>query len=253
MLENTFQVIEFKDYDLQKKYDYYNALLFNNALPKIPIIYKKLKNAGGMVKVKLKNLNPKGRTKLTGKYHGAQIVEGSHRIIISTMFKRSEEGLDGILVHEMIHVYFNSIGKFDVSHGKPFMDMLDKLNQKVPFKIPLTDKIEKLEINDKTKLKIVAVQIIYKKEGFPSFAIIDCNNMKKTLPEFIKRWKNMIIYGNNVKTEFYIIASEKWTEMANRYTIQRRKPINISYCKLNDEYALQDLIVNGHIFETISK
>jgi len=36
--------VNFEEYDLQKKYDHYNIMLFRGELPKIPISYANLKD-----------------------------------------------------------------------------------------------------------------------------------------------------------------------------------------------------------------
>ena len=111
--------INFSDYDLGKKFDHYNTTLFNGEIPKIPVYWAKLKGVGGITVAKVeKPSNGRGGY---NRYHGVTLIEGSLEIKISNILKRSEDDLNGIIIHEMIHAYFISKHMFDVNHGYKFV------------------------------------------------------------------------------------------------------------------------------------
>ena len=250
------EAADFAEYNLQKKYDHYNALLFGGELPTIPIEFAKLKSMGGVVHCVVvmdpQNMpNPRlVRMGLQDKYQGAKIEEGTHRMQISNVFKKSEQGLDAILIHEMIHVYFNHTGQFGEQHGMKFSKMARVLGEKVGFEIPLTDNIEKLGLADDIKLKPVGVHLLTKKDGY-SIALMSDKNMQANLEGLIARWTDMVKYNYALKAQCFIINSVKWTGMANTYPLQRRQPKDLGYYPLKDTEALQELLEKGQLLSSI--
>lgn len=109
------------DYDLDKKYDHFNQILFNNELPKIPIKWNKSKRVSGVVKARANVVQ--GRKVL---------VPDSMVMEISDLFKRSEQDLDAILIHEMIHVYYFHNNILDEDHGPRFIAFARKLSGELP-------------------------------------------------------------------------------------------------------------------------
>lgn len=250
---------DFEQYDLQKRYDHFNALLFDNTLPKIPISYANIR-AGGVVEFtavrKGEAPDPRMiRMGIVDKYHNAEIKEGSLKMKISKLFKRSEQGLDAIMIHEMIHVFFAVNNAMGEQHGAKFTKMAKTLSEKVGFEIPLTDNIERYGLSDDSA-KSVGVQIVYHKDGSARFAMMTDKNIVSSLPDLIARWQDMIrpemngSYG--VKTDFYTVSTPKWTELSMSYPAQRRKPRDIAYYPLKDPEALEDLKANGKLLHTIA-
>ena len=134
------------DYQLEAKYQHFNHLLFNGELPKIPITWSKsLGNISGIVRAQ-------------GRNFGFNVVQGTIRMEISSLFKSSEERLDGIMLHEMIHVYFFAI-KDDgrESHGAGFKAKLAELQAKCDFTIPLTDNVTELELDNGVRASEIGV------------------------------------------------------------------------------------------------
>lgn len=258
-LESDEEAVDFSAYDLQKKYDHYNQLLFGGELPQIPIKWATLKGVGGEVRIKVKGIPPNPRMVRAGlvdKYHGMEVVPGSHMMLISNLFKKSERGLDAIMIHEMIHVYFNHIGKLGEQHGIAFLRMARQLSEKVGFEVPLTDNVEKFGLADDAKLKQVGVQIIYRKDDTMSVAMFPANGLVAFLPALLERWRGMIRpemhwnYGK--RTDFYTIASKKWTELGSRYPLQRKKrAMDVAYYNFKDMEALEDLKANGKLLATV--
>lgn len=248
--------VDFAQYDLQKKYDHYNALLFNNELPQIPIEYANTK-AGGIVHCKVV-MDPHNmpnarliRMGIQDRYHGGKIKEGSHYMQISKVFKKSEQGLDAIMIHEMIHVYFNTQKLFGENHGMKFAKMARALGQKVGFEIPLTDNVERFGLGDESKLKSIGVLMLTKKEGTIYIALMTDKNMISSLSDLVARWTDMVKYNYAFKAEMYTVASVKWTELAHRYPLQRRKPIDLGFYALKDPDAIADLHTNGKLLASV--
>jgi hypothetical protein len=253
------EAVDFKAYDLQKKYDHYNQLLFGGELPQIPIKWAALKGVGGEVRIKVKGVPPNPRMVRAGlldRYHGMEVVPGSHIMLISNLFKKSERGLDATLLHEMIHVYFNHIGKISEQHGVAFLRKAKELSEKVGFHIPLTDNIEKLGLSDDVKLKEVGVQIIYRKDNTMSLAMFTGNGLVTFLPALLERWRGLITpemnwnYGK--QTDFYTVATKKWNELGSRYPLQRKKmAMDVAYYQFKDMEALEDLKANGKLLASV--
>ncbi len=249
---------KFEEYDLQKRYAHFNELLFDNKLPTIPIKYANIKE-GGVVNFKVLQTNPPNprlvRMGLVDRYQNGKMLDGSLNMKISNRFKKSEQGLDAILVHEMIHVYFAVNGPLGEQHGIKFQRMARELSQKVGFEIPLTDNIERYGLSDDIKVREVGVQVLFHKDGTAKFAIMGSKALVAALPDFISRWEMMTAPKMNGsfgrRTEFWTVASPKWTELSYTYPIQRRQPRDIGFYPLKDMTAIDDLKKNGKLLGTL--
>jgi len=121
-------------YDLAQKYTHFNATLFNGTLPTIPVFFKSLKNCGGVTCYSIY------RTKNAfGKTISARLSDNSLLIKISSLFDRTEENMDGILVHEMIHVKMVITDHVMESHGVNFKNEVNRIQKLVNFNIPMVD------------------------------------------------------------------------------------------------------------------
>jgi len=139
------------DYNLDQKYRHFNHLLFGGALPTIPI-----KWSASMKKAS-------GRVLYVPETFGYHVKPGSLRMEISSLFQSTEERLDGIMVHEMIHVWFLGVkndGK--ESHGPAFKAKLAELQHHCHFTIPLSDDITDLEMSDSVRSSEVGVVVMVK-------------------------------------------------------------------------------------------
>lgn len=252
------EATDFTKYDLKKKYQHFNAMLFDNTLPDIPIRFSPLKGVGGHVVITLTREpgTPRPspmeiRLGLKDKYDGAKVKEGSHQMVISNLFKRSEQGLDAILLHEMVHVYFNSIGRFGEGHGMDFSKKVRELSGKVGFDIPLTDNIEKMGLGDVNKLKTVGVIFVFARDGKVHVAVVNDKYIDANLIILIERWKALVQYNYAASAEFYVVASAKGTELASRYPVQRKLPSSLAYYDLKVSGAVEDVRANGKLIAKI--
>ena len=172
----TEEALEVRDMKLEDLYDKFNKDLFNNQLPKVPIKLTKSKHSGGSAIA--------SRNTQTGKV----TIKG---ITISTLYKRSIEELSGLLIHEMVHIYFYLIGDAYEAHGSKFKKKLEELQSKVDFKIPLTDDFENKEVSNHVKKKpydIVLLQFPDKHYSIVSFKYGSLTEFKDQIHRFIDKW-----------------------------------------------------------------
>lgn len=105
---------------LQERFDHYNDLCFEGALPRIPI---KLSNARSFV----------GRLVYTPVRDWRRRVVGRKDFVlrISTCFDLSEEETEDTLIHEMIHYWIalNDL-KDSSTHGKIFRAKMKEINER---------------------------------------------------------------------------------------------------------------------------
>lgn len=111
-------------YDLNSRYDYWNAKVFDGQLPRVQLRWATLKSVTGKIVAQM--------NRMTGE------VTIQH-ITISDTYKRSDEKLDSVLLHEMCHAYVLSVLKRNDNHGFYFMDIRDKVVAKSGIKITITD------------------------------------------------------------------------------------------------------------------
>lgn len=136
---------------IKELYDKFNKELFDNDLPNIPIRLGKLRDVGGQVSFK--------RIRKDGIRYLLDI-----KMVISSYYSReNEDDLKGILLHEMIHVYFahNQMEDPTGSHGAWFKHKLKELQKKVDFQIPMTDSSSK-SVSDQIKSKTFDVVLFRK-------------------------------------------------------------------------------------------
>ena len=132
------------DYSLESKFDHFNRTLFEGRIPPCPLNWAYINHAGGI-------------TYYTS--FGRTIIPGTLRIEINTKFKRTEQNLDALLIHEMIHAFLAvTSGDGDGKHGWRFQSMAHKLSAQVGYQIPLKDDVGDLEVtNDEKPLTTVVM------------------------------------------------------------------------------------------------
>jgi hypothetical protein len=142
---------------LNQWYEKFNRELFDGELPTVPIKLINSRIVGGQVKATINRAT--NEIKITN-------------LEISNFFNSDDDRLKGILVHEMIHVYFLSINSNE-GHGYLFMRKLNDLQKKVDFTISLKDTVTDLDVGDHIKSKLYDVMIIkmYDIESVPSYVI----------------------------------------------------------------------------------
>ena len=136
--------------NLKARYDYWNKTLFGGKLDDTKIIYKETRGASGSAAF------------LAERKTGIIYEPESWFINIGKKHKRTQDGWDSIIIHEMVHhffhlkylgkkktEYFKFLGKD--GHAEPFVKKCNTISKKVGFTIPLTD--EQTGMDTKTPLK----------------------------------------------------------------------------------------------------
>lgn len=111
--------LDISKYDMKEKFDEFNRLYFENKIRQDTTFkWSKATSLGGKAKVRARRLS-NNRLELVSPI----------TIYLSNAFIRSDEKeLDSLLLHEMIHAYFYSIG-VDESHGRLFMAELARVSK----------------------------------------------------------------------------------------------------------------------------
>lgn len=247
-------LFENANYNLQDKFNKFNRELFNSELPNVPIQWSKLKNVSGKVEYKIIRKSPKPDARLVrigivDKNKGVELVPNSVRIKISNLHKRTEEELDGILVHEMIHLYMVSNGEYFENHGSKFNAKLKELNAKTNFEIPLTDKVGILELEGSQLKEVVVVYI--QKQGYDSFGLLNSKVVDNQLINEIENKFRYFVKNNSVKQVTVVrIKSIEWSRIASQLPIARSLK-TVKYYKVPDLTYVNDLENNGKVLTQI--
>ena len=225
------------DYDIQARYDEFNQKYFGNELPKIPVSFAKLKNVGGHVSFQ------------THQFPGTRkdqsvIVHSSIRLKLSDAYKKTSENLDGILLHEMVHVYMLSVlENWKEHHGPVFMKKLREVSKQAGFPIPLKDSVDAFEPNiDKPKPYVV---ILFKSSSGYTYNLISSTTFTKDRQQ-LEMYCDL--YNHRYKDEItiYYIKTMPWTAKALSARVQRK--IKTRFRLQEKDYALiSDLEKNGRI------
>jgi hypothetical protein len=152
------EMSEISSMPLNDWFDTYNKQIFDNKLPKIPIILRPLKASTGYCSATKNNR--------TG-------IVTPDKIVISNYFKREEEEIKAILIHEMIHLFHFTQGFFlsdKSSHGHHFDAMLKHAEKVTGLKIPKTDQPKDTELSDRHKGKKLEVILLHRK-GMETWSI----------------------------------------------------------------------------------
>jgi len=243
------EAVQPPSYPLKARYDHFNALLFDNKLPQdIPITWAPLKRASGLTSYKVGQVSNTAQDAtarfLGNKYAGYQIKPETLKIQISHILKRTDQDFDGILIHEMLHVFFGVTGNHGEKHGNKFQQMVREFTAKLGFKIPLTDTIDhNMELSSQQFIKTIGVLIMVLKDGKIVYSLYDQRVVKDNIPFFQERLNQTL--ESVEKNELWLVKSERW--MVKSYTIPLQrvltKPPKVFY--LQDLTMLDDLRKQG--------
>lgn len=241
-------------YDLRTKYAHYNHLLFDGILPDIPISWKKMKGAGGMVyfQKRLTNRPPPNpmmvRLGRVDKYANWDVVPESITLYLSPIFKKSEQVLDGLLIHEMIHVWFATNEMMGEGHGVKFLEQVRRCSKVVGFVVPLRDNVAGLELSEPDKVKSYGVVLIAVKDGTYAYAMVSAALLRADLDAFKAKFSYYGKYHKGVS--FWVIADAMWTLKGQQSTIQRTS--NPGMRKITEPDLVDDLKKNGELLAEIT-
>ena len=216
------------DFNIKSKFDEFNKKYFDGAIPEIPITFSPLKSAGGKFQCVAKN---------------NAVVPGTAKIVISSLFSRSEQSLDGVILHEMIHAFLAFSGLLKENHGPRFKSMQAKLSQASGIKIPLTDD-SGMELSQSVPLKPLAVLVYKTSSGF-AFAITTQKALTPEVLETLKaRWT-----GRSTECWLYLVRDKDWSAASMQYPISR----NLADCRRfflktsNNAFLFTELVKDGKL------
>lgn len=242
--EDNGEVITPNQYPVQRKYDEFNRTLFGGQLPKIPIDFTSLKNVSGQVLYSI--VRPNDNRPSYMKYDGAVIKDGTLRMQLSSVYKRSIQEFDGILIHEMIHVLFAIQGNYGDNHGADFQRMAAELTRKVGFVIPITDTVDHLELASDV-VKPVGVILVEKNDSTYQIAVLTPNVVSNNTAAIGERLNYFITYGYFKNAFVFVVATATWSRLALKYPVQRKFDSNTKYYSFNDQSAIADITENGKL------
>jgi hypothetical protein len=222
---------------LENRYHYYNQTLFNHQLPDVPIIVKPRKGFSGSAS-----------GKVTVKDGVRTLVPNSMSIKICNLYVRDETELDGILIHEMIHIFMFVKGLFKETHGSNFMAVLNKLQSTVDFKIPLTDHHKDPVKNTEIKIKPLMV-ILYTKENGSHMVTLFSPRFENHLSNIVEHIRSYITkkLGGLVSAQIYHIESIEWTHLSYIYKVATQDRSKMSFYRVADPDSIKELQTDGKL------
>lgn len=235
-------VVDPAKYKVYSRYAKFNKQFFNGELPKIPITFSRLKNVGGFVNA---------ITTRKTKYDTPVLKDGSMFMKISTTMLRTEQGLDEILLHEMIHVWFFHKGDFKENHGSKFIRKAKEIGDIVGYKIPLTDNITALDIHEDA-IKTIAVLLFKETNGQYVYATVSATAARDklaTINEYFAKYLEERKMGNFAG--LYLINTAMWNKHALKSPAQRMAAGKLKRYYLRDPLLVDDLIKNGKLVHSV--
>lgn len=212
-------------------YNKFNVLYFNSELPTdFDIRWIKSKVKGGVVNFSA--------------FKKPQKLEKINYLGISNYRPLTQEKLNGLMIHEMIHVYMcikNIIytSGLDKSHGYQFMDKLKEIQSKVNFTIPLTE--DSYEINDHIKSKTFDI-LFWNNNIKKTFSVYPENYLKEHKNELIKKYEYTLnCIRKTKKTDVLVVQSD------DRYFLNYTCKRNLNtqtFFKIDDE-KFEEILKNG--------
>lgn len=245
------------EYDLQAKYAYYNKLLFDNKLPTIPIEWKSMKTAGGIVHYRATRSSRPAphplmvRLGRVDKHANYDLKPDSLRMELSPLYKKSEQALDDTLIHEMIHVLMLTTGHIGEGHGPLFHAELRRCSKIVGFEVTDKDHIDGLDLSEEVPIKAYGVVLIAPKDGGKFVYTLMTENTLKANIEALKKRLAYAPRGMNASVLFYVIKDKMWSEKAIRSPVQRKVGKSFALYKGTDPALFADLQKNGKIIDRL--
>ena len=177
---------------VRQKFDEFNALIFDGALPPIPI---KLSNARSYLGI----CRYKRRRKLFGK---EELYD--FRLFISTRLDLPEQEVEDTIIHEMIHYYIGVNGIRDTSaHGEVFRRMMNSINREHGRRITVSHKstaAQREEAMD-TRPRLHVVAVVRLKDGRMGIKVIPRNERS-----ILAYRRALALSGKVGSMDFYLTA-----------------------------------------------
>lgn len=209
--------------NLTAEFAHFNQILFDGALPVVPVKFEgRMKRNGGTCKYL--------RNRFTNTF-----IEGSAVITIAGVYRNDIKAVKAILIHEMIHLYFAINNRFDEGHGFNFRAMAKKFSEIVGFTIPVDHCVFDHEvIKTAARKKPVGVMIATKKNGRMSFAVMTAK-LAATEGENIKN--RLISYGAYEKVLINITDDQKVLKLSHKVSVNRKFGKSFTFYVMDDDAA----------------
>lgn len=227
---------------IRKWYNEFNIILFNNELPhNIPFKFNRSKKYAAQVNSVVLKRTINGRAEYD---YDSVVIK---HISFSKLHIKTDEAFKGILVHEMIHIWllshnipFTSGG--DKSHGIEFMDKLKEVQAKVSFKIPLTEEVDNLKVEDTGKTFYVAY---IKRASGNSICVYAMRFFLNNIEELKFKWNYQvgrggiteILLGTSKTPELAVYPTKRSTKLIS-YKLPEKIDNNMK--NMNVMYTLRD-------------
>jgi hypothetical protein len=251
------KIIDHQGYDLDAKFAHFNRLCFGGALPKVPVKFAVLKGSAGVAKCKFRQPGAtKSMSRAQRRALPAFLADGSLSIVLDRTYLRTEEEIDAILVHEMIHVWFYIQNDFTENHGLAFLRKLRECEAKTGFKIPVTEKMADREVapNVPDQTLIVVTHVRPNREVL--YAILNKTAFDKAEAQIRYDW--VMRGGDKDRFIAYEVTSPLWTAHSFRVPVQRPTSIwgkwvgrarrgAMKFYYLRKPELLDDLLENGKL------
>jgi hypothetical protein len=214
--------------ELKSRYDHFNHLLFHGQLPEVTLKYvpsipvKSGSQVGGRTTCRFKTVRS-----------GYEVIPGSILVAISTIFQRTQQQQDGILIHEMIHVYFFAQNDVHQDHGPKFQAMAHSLSHVVGFAVPLTDATEELSYSGEIKGLEVGALMLNGTDGNSSLSLFSPGifDDPHTLAKFVDFFRRHL--GEPHYRYEYVFLRGR-TVVGRQFKVNRSITKNISVFKITE-------------------
>lgn len=220
LLESDAEFINKKTYNLSGRFEHWNNKLFNNEIKlEKGISFGKMhrKGVSGSTYYMAKRRNSKSK-------HYTAVIE--LRIVINDKLKLTQEYLDMILIHEMIHAYYAHVKMYDAGHGDLFIGMAKDLSKKVGFEIPLKDNNQLLD-DDAIKTKKMGI-ILFDMGGNLSVMFCSEKVFKTNIDEFLYDAIGRYVLPPTTKITHGIIKSKLWDKYPMLRSLKKLKRYNFN-------------------------
>ena len=154
---------------IEAKFQEFNSLMFDNALPAVPVELSKASSYVGLCTFKT-------RRHLFGK-----VEYYDFRLRFSTRLDLPEAEVEDTIIHEMIHYYIRLNRIKDTSaHGKVFRQMMNELNSRFGRHITISHRTTKEQreaaLDKRPRQRVVA--IVSFKDGREGLKLLPCKQEK---------------------------------------------------------------------------
>lgn len=230
------EIIDKNQISLQNEYDKLNAQLFNNELPRVPLVWSNRKRALGHVRSM--------QNRITGE---AKIIN----LAMTSFYNTTYRSFKDTLAHEMIHVELLSNGQYRKqysSHGHLFMREAERINSMgLGFNINERN-TEELDVSDQTKANARdLIGIIMNIDGKYYIAATTPGTYAVESDNLFRLFNNLVRAGRYRNVELTVVESKN-PELL-KLSIQRSFRRSISYLPLSDK--LFEELLNDNIIKSV--